>query len=43
MPNCYFCGREVTDDDYCCGCQQYICDKCDDGAQVGDHEAEDHK
>ena len=42
MPNCYFCNREVGEDDFCFGCQQYICDKCDDSEQAGDHEPEDH-
>jgi hypothetical protein len=43
MPKCYFCHREVSEENYCHGCDEYICDNCDEEPQVGDHEVEDHK
>lgn len=43
MAKCYFCHKEVSDDNYCYGCGEYICDSCDNDIQVGDHEVEDHK
>jgi len=26
---CYFCAAEVSDDDYCYGCKEYVCAECD--------------
>lgn len=27
--NCYFCGKEVTGDDWCYGCFHFVCEDCD--------------
>jgi len=27
--NCYFCDSPCTEDDFCAGCSQYVCFKCD--------------
>lgn len=45
MPKCYFCHKEVSEDDYCFGCDDYVCEKCDENQTkaVGDHLVEDHK
>jgi hypothetical protein len=43
MAKCYFCHREVSEDDFCFGCDEYICDKCDINEVGGDHLVEDHK
>lgn len=42
-PTCYFCGEEVTDDDYCYGCGEYVCEDCDENSPMGDHNVEDHQ
>ena len=42
-PQCYFCGKEVTDDDYCYGCKHYVCDECESEQPSGNHNVEDHK
>lgn len=42
-PRCYFCNREVSEEDYCYGCREYICDDCDEMIPVGRHKVEDHK
>jgi len=44
MPKCYFCKKEVSDDYYCYGCDEYVCDDCDKEPELGeDHEVEDHR
>jgi hypothetical protein len=43
MSKCYFCDREVTEDDFCLGCENYICNLCDENEVAGDHTVEDHK
>lgn len=40
---CYFCDCEVTEDDYCSGCGEYICETCDETGAMGDHEPEHHQ
>jgi len=42
MPKCYFCNRECDEEDYCVGCGEYICSKCDLNDCMGDHVPEDH-
>lgn len=32
---CYFCGEETTDDYYCYGCHQNVCERCDELAPWG--------
>jgi len=27
---CYFCGSPCTDENYCYGCQKFICSVCDE-------------
>ena len=44
-PKCYFCKQVVTEEDYCYGCEQYVCEKCfdeDGDFPVGKHQVEDH-
>ena len=42
-PTCYFCSRPVTDEAYCFGCAEYICDDCDTAPELcGDHSPDDH-
>jgi len=43
MPKCYFCRREVSEDNYCFGCDEYVCDECDQNEVIADHLVEDHK
>ena len=46
---CYFCGKEVSDEFYCYGCEHYVCSVCDEvgvdipwgGHDVNDHEVDD--
>jgi hypothetical protein len=40
---CYFCGREVTKDDFCWGCHHYICSDCDENELIGNHDVDDHQ
>ena len=40
---CYLCGKQVSEEMYCFGCQEYICDECDVGHCIGfNHKPEDH-
>lgn len=49
-PKCFFCGdAKVTKDNWCSGCEHYICNNCDkvglSGDQIGimgGHIVEDH-
>ena len=43
MPKCYFCRKEVSEDDYCFGCDEYVCDRCDQNEVAADHIVEDHE
>ena len=43
MPKCYFCGKEVTEDDYCYGCKEYVCEECNETDPWGSHDVEDHQ
>jgi len=43
---CYFCGLPCNDEDYCYGCQEFVCSKCDErGMELdfGGHLIEEHK
>jgi len=45
--NCFFCGGETTENDYCYGCHVPICEECSNWnsvaeRSVGPHEPEDH-
>jgi len=43
---CFFCGAPCTDEDYCHGCKESICDKCDEmGIELdfGPHSVEEHR
>jgi hypothetical protein len=44
MPDCYLCGGEAEEADYCHGCEEYICEECDEGKDfpIADHKPEDH-
>lgn len=44
-PTCCFCGKAVTDDSYCYGCEHYVCEDCDhrDPGAMGSHPFEDHE
>lgn len=44
-PTCYFCHSSVvTDEHYCPGCGQYICEDCDNETEdpLNKHEPETH-
>lgn len=44
MPNCHFCKREVGEECFCYGCEEYICDECYEVELAGEkHSVEDHK
>jgi len=45
MPECYLCGGEVSEADFCWGCNEYVCQNCDDDGDfpIGDHKPEDHE
>lgn len=42
--SCYKCKKPVTQDDYCHGCKEYVCQGCDDNADrlMGPHDVQDH-
>ena len=43
---CYFCKLPCVDDDYCYGCQEFICSRCDErGIETpfGSHSVGEHK
>ena len=43
---CYFCGLPCTDEDYCYGCQEFVCSKCDERGmelEFATHSIEEHK
>ncbi len=42
---CYFCNKPTTQEDFCYGCQQYICEECNTNADLpfGKHKVEDHQ
>jgi len=42
--NCAFCGRKVSRDFYCFGCDGFICDDCDDYDHIpsGEHALSAH-
>jgi hypothetical protein len=42
MGTCYFCGAAVGDDDYCFGCNEYVCEACGATFCVGRHSPECH-
>ena len=46
LRTCYFCKRQTTPGDFCCGCGVDICARCDnelsDAADIGAHMPEDH-
>jgi hypothetical protein len=42
---CVKCKKDVTQDDYCSGCKQYVCEECNVGGlgvPWGGHAVEDH-
>ena len=41
---CYLCGKPTNEDGYCYGCEQYICAKCENEAEMplGPHTPADH-
>jgi len=40
---CHFCGKKVTEDEYCFGCGNYVCSCCDKNEPFGDHKVEEHR
>lgn len=41
---CIFCGKDVTDDEYCYGCKEYVCEDCDNrSVPFGEHSVRDHE
>jgi len=45
-PRCYFCKQEVTQDFYCYGCGEFICEECEIAPfnpPCGEHSVKDHK
>jgi len=45
ITQCYFCGEQCTEEDYCYGCKTYICEECDSIRESpwGNHFPEDHE
>ena len=41
--NCYFCSKELTEEYWCYGCLNFVCDDCDNDLPVGKHKVEMHK
>jgi len=41
---CHFCGRTCTEEDYCAGCNAYVCSRCDRNPSVpyGAHSVAEH-
>lgn len=40
---CYFCKESIlTEDDFCPGCNNYVCTNCDNLCMLGPHEIQDH-
>ena len=43
---CYFCGLPCIDEDYCHGCRESVCSKCDVRGmelEFASHSPEEHK
>lgn len=40
---CYLCHRPVKPENYCAGCDCYVCTGCGETAVDGRHDPEDHK
>ncbi len=42
---CYFCGGQCIEGQYCYGCKKYICDECEtvEDPPWGKHLPEDHQ
>jgi len=40
---CYFCGKEVVEDDFCSGCDAHVCDECALMDPIGPHNPSDHQ
>jgi len=43
VPQCYFCGKLVGDEQFCYGCCEFVCETCNEVECVGTHEVEDHR
>ena len=46
MKQCYFCGEECNEEDFCYWCKAYICEECIGKALEapwGNHFPEDHR
>ena len=43
IPVCYFCGKQVTEDDYCYGCKHFVCDDCNVEPVLGKHDVDEHQ
>lgn len=42
---CFKCKKDVTQDDFCFGCKQYVCEPCNVnalGIRWGGHDVEEH-
>ena len=42
-PQCYFCEKVVGEEQFCYGCFEYVCEKCDWTTPVGDHDVLKHQ
>jgi hypothetical protein len=40
---CYICDRPTDANDFCPGCQEWICKECDEERPVEAHEPDTHK
>lgn len=44
---CYFCGKEVDGEMFCYGCNEFVCEDCEDfnmeDRPSGNHRVQDHK
>lgn len=41
-PRCWFCDEIVAVGYFCFGCQEFVCDGCENGEPCGDHSVEEH-
>lgn len=40
---CVLCHGVANEEDFCCGCEQVVCEDCDVSAPFGSHDPEDHR
>ena len=41
--DCYICDRPTEPDDFCAGCQEWVCKECDPARPPEPHDPNDHR